>query len=70
LGFLSLIIPSAIGRIMKRQNLFKTYAIAEAVSEFMELRVVSLISGKSYSTEPSRVQRLLFEKCDIPIPPA
>jgi len=70
LTYLSLIIHSALSRIMKEQDLFKTYTLAEAFCDLKKLRLVTLTSGKTYLTEISRKQRLMFEKFDVPIPTA
>ena len=70
LTYLSLIIHSALSRIMKEQDLFKTYTLAEVFCDLKKLRLVTLTSGKTYLTEISRKQRLLFEKFDVPVPTA
>jgi len=70
LTYLSLIIHSALSRIMKEQDLFKTYTLAEVFSDLKKLRLVTLTSGTTYLTEISKKQRQLFEKFDVPIPTA
>jgi transposase len=70
LTYLSLIIHSALSRIMRDQDLFKTYTLAEVLAELKKLRLVTLTSGRTYLTEISKRQRKLFEKFDVPIPAA
>ena len=70
LTYLSLIIHSALSRIMREQDLFKTYTLAEVLAELKKLRLVTLMSGRTYLTEISKRQRNLFEKFDVPIPAA
>ncbi|GFP21447.1 hypothetical protein HKBW3S06_00674 [Candidatus Hakubella thermalkaliphila] len=70
LTYLSLIIYSALSRIMKEQDLYKSYTLSEVIYELKKLRVVTLNSGKSYLTEISKKQRMLFEKFGVPIPVA
>jgi len=70
LTYLSLIIHSALSRIMKEQDLFKTYTLAEVFSDLKKLRLVTLTSGTTYLTEISKKQRQLFDKFDVPIPTA
>ena len=70
LTYLSLIIHSALSRIMREQDLFKTYTQAEVLAELKKLRLVTLTSGRTYLTEISKRQRTLFEKFDVPIPVA
>jgi len=70
LTYLSLIIHSALSRIMKEQDLFKTYTLAEVISELKKLRLVTLTSGRTMMTEITKKQRTLFQKFDVPLPVA
>jgi transposase len=70
LTYLSLIIYSALSQVMKEQDLYKSYTLSEVIYELKKLRVVTLNSGKSYLTEISKKQRMLFEKFGVPIPVA
>jgi len=68
LTFLALILYSEIHRIMREKDLYKTYTIPEVFLELKKLKVVTLSNGKSYLTEISKKQRLLFEKFGVPPP--
>jgi len=68
LTYLSLIIYSALSRIMRENDLYRTYTLSEVFYELKKLRAVTLNSGKSYLTEVSKKQRILFEKFDVPVP--
>jgi transposase len=68
LTYLSLIIHSALSRIMKEQDLYKSYTLSEVFYELKKLRVVMLNSGRSYLTEVSKKQRMLYEKFGVPTP--
>lgn len=68
LTYLSLIIHSAMNRIMKEQDLYKSYTLSEVFYELKKLRVVMLNSGRSYLTEVSKKQRMLYEKFGVPTP--
>ena len=70
LTYLSLIIHSALSRIMKEKDLFKTYTMAEVFADLKKLRIVTLTSGRTMLTEISRRQRTLFQKFDVPLPAA
>ncbi|GFP31096.1 hypothetical protein HKBW3S34_02015, partial [Candidatus Hakubella thermalkaliphila] len=54
----------------KEQDLYKSYTLSEVIYELKKLRVITLNSGKSYLTEISQKQRMLFEKFGVPIPVA
>ncbi|MCL5985091.1 MAG: IS1634 family transposase [Actinobacteria bacterium] len=68
LTYLSLILYSALSKIMGEKNLYKTYTLAEVFYELKKLKVVTLSNGKSYMTEISKTQRTLFEYFGVPIP--
>lgn len=68
LTYLSLIIHSALSRIMKEQDLYKSYTLSEVFYELKKLRVVTLSSGRSYLTEVSKKQRMFYEKFGVPVP--
>lgn len=70
--FISLIIYTAIGNIMKKEDLFKKYTIREIMYELKKLKMVEMTNGKSYLTEVSKRQRDLFKKfaIDIPVHPS
>lgn len=66
--YLSLILYSALSKIMREKNLYKTYTLAEVFYELKKLRVVTLSNGKSYMTEVSKTQRTLLDHFGVPIP--
>jgi transposase len=66
--FLSLILYSAVGNIMRKQELFKRYSIREIMYELKKIRVVEMNNGKSYLTEISKRQREIFNKFGLEIP--
>lgn len=68
LKFLSLILYSALGNIMREQHLFKQYSIREIMYELKKLRIVEMSNDTSYLTEVSKRQRKIFEKFDVKIP--
>lgn len=68
LSYLSLIIWSAIAKVMKEKELFKNYTVSEVLYELKKLKVVEMIDGRRYLTEISKKQRFLYEKFDISIP--
>jgi hypothetical protein len=53
---------------MREKDLYRTYTLSEVFYELKKLRAVTLNSGKSYLTEVSKKQRILFEKFDVPVP--
>jgi transposase len=70
LTYLSLIIHSALSRIMKDQDLFKSFTMAEVFADLKKLRIVTLTSGRTMLTEITKRQRTLFQKFDVPLPAA
>jgi len=70
LTYLSLIIHSALSRIMKEQDLFKSFTMAEVFADLKKLRIVTLTSGRTMLTEITKRQRMLFQKFDVPLPVA
>lgn len=68
LSYLSLIIWSAIAKIMKEKDLFKSFTISEVLYELKKLRIVEMMDGRRYLTEISKTQRLLYQQFDISIP--
>lgn len=68
LKFLSLILYAALGNLMRKHDLFKTYTVKELMYELKKLKRVEFYDGKSYLTEISKRQKDIFHKLEISIP--
>ena len=68
LKFISLILYSVLGNIMRDQRLFKRYSVREIMYELKKLRMVEMNNGSFYLTEVSKRQKEIFNKFDVEIP--
>jgi transposase len=68
LKFISLILYSVLGNIMRDQRLFKRYSVREIMYELKKLRMVEMNNGNFYLTEVSKRQKEIFNKFDVEIP--
>jgi transposase len=68
LGWLSLILYIALSHLMRDEKLFSSYTVAEVLWEMKKLKVVEMSNGRSYLTEVSKRQRILFEKFRVEVP--
>lgn len=70
LGFISLILYSAISKVMKERGLYEDYTMQELIYELKKIKVLELKAGEIIITEVSKKQRDLYKKFEIGIPKA
>lgn len=66
--FLSLILYAALDNRMREKSLYKKYSVSEVLHELKKLRYVEMTSGKTYLTEITKKQRLIYDALGVPIP--
>ena len=70
LDFTTLIVYSAITKVMRDTQLTKTYTVQEMMYELKKIRLIRLGEKKTIISEVSKKQRQLFEKFNIKLPAA
>ena len=65
--FISLIIHSALSKIMREKKLFKDYTIHELLFELKKLKLVEMENKKRYLTEVSKKQKEIFKEFELEV---
>lgn len=68
ISFITLILYSYIGKVMKEKDLYKDYTIEEVMYELKKIKVIELAGGRKILSEISKKQKELFKNFDIEIP--
>lgn len=68
LAFLALVLHTLVDNAMRERDVYKQLSVAEVLAELKKLRRIEMSTGRSYLTEITKKQRILFEKLNIPIP--
>jgi len=69
LNFLALIVYSSIDRIMKENDLYKNWTVAELLMELKKIKLITMANGKTVLTEVSKKQRSLLTTFGVELPP-